>query len=80
MAKGQVHSRGPKFNPDKYTDEQRALFARYREHRLVLRPSGCVGHSPCWVEDGPPCYSKSIHDGSCLGCGQSIVSDPAFVR
>ncbi len=49
-----------------YTEEQLALFARYRDVRASCAPQGCTRGERCWVEAGPPC----IDTGSnvCIGC------------
>lgn len=48
-----------------YTDDELALYARYRDQRAEVRPLACVEGDGCWVEAGPPALIKN---GSCSKC------------
>lgn len=49
----------------KYSEEQLAVFARYRDNRATCQPRECNGGPDCWVENGPPRISPHGH---CIGC------------
>jgi hypothetical protein len=51
----------------RYTPDELALFAAYREYRARCRPAKCADHPEhCWVEHGPPAVGSGH---PCRGCG-----------
>lgn len=52
-----------------YSDEELALFARYRGMRAEGRPKKCIpGAEYCWVEEGPRGWTCATK-GGCVACG-----------
>lgn len=63
-----------KFNHP-YSEEERALFARYVEQRAACRPAACTNGPQCWVLEGPPALGNS-QGPTCLGCrGHPRITD-----
>ncbi len=64
-----------------YSDDERILFAQYREQRAALKPKECIGMGQCWVRLGPPCYLRVMGTlGDCAGCGGRIKTRDAYPR
>ena len=63
---------GPKA---KFTDEQLALFAQYRQHREPARPPQCTYCEGCWVERGPPAINGNRRCVACNGMPLPLEDD-----
>ena len=61
------------WRPKVYTEEDRALFARYVAARAAPRPAGCNYGADCWVELGPPGMDTAAGLLRCRGCGCSLM-------
>jgi len=55
--------------PREYTEDQLALFARWRNVRATCRPANCCGGgNGCWVEGGPAAIRSD--NSQCVLCRQ----------
>ena len=57
-----------------YSDDDRALFAKYVANRADVRPKACVEGAMCWVECGPVALKGVV----CRGCGSEVGREGVF--
>ena len=80
-----IHLTAPKYNeistkhnpPPAIFAAQLELYAAYRAHRALYRPTGCrkLG-GRCWVWAGPPACGPNKCLARCVGCNSAIPAKP----